>query len=112
MSLRQKRYYTPYKLTLIDFIHQRYENSTKPKNFASILNIENPLTKESRTVEISMNKPLRYKGKTYFQASYAENDTVTVLQVVQNKGWLFPYIACLIMTLGLCIHFIRKGLKK
>ena len=55
---------------------------------------------------IYMNHPFRYDGKTYYQASFAENDTVSILQVVHNPGWLMPYISCLIMSLGLLIHFL------
>jgi hypothetical protein len=52
-----------------------------------------------------MNHPLRYAGSTFYQASFAENDTVSIFQVVQNPAWLTPYIACLLVALGLCIQF-------
>jgi len=28
-----------------------------------------------------------------------------VLQVVRNPGYLLPYIACIVVSLGLCLHF-------
>jgi hypothetical protein len=52
-----------------------------------------------------MNHPLRYDGRTYFQMSFAENDTVSILQVVKNPGWLLPYISCLLLALGLMVQF-------
>ena len=33
---------------------------------------------------ISMNQPLRYKGDTFFQASFSEDELSTVFQVVKN----------------------------
>ena len=30
---------------------------------------------------------------------------LTGLQVVRNPGWLLPYIACVMMTLGLVLQF-------
>ncbi len=54
---------------------------------------------------IYMNQPLRYAGKTFYQASFGKNDTLSILQVVANPGWLLPYISCVLVTLGLLVHF-------
>ena len=54
-----------------------------------------------------MNAPLRHKGYTLYQASYAELDNgkeATVLAVVKNSGRLFPYISSIIMAVGLLVH--------
>ena len=60
------------------------------KSFSSeIFLIEN---ETQRRVLIEMNAPLRHKGYTFYQASFAElNDgrEATVLAVVQNSGRLF-----------------------
>ena len=29
----------------------------------------------------------------------------TELQVVRNPGWLIPYISCVLVTLGMAVHF-------
>ena len=54
---------------------------------------------------IYMNQPLRYEGRTFYQASYGKGDTLSVLQVVANPGWLVPYLSCTLITLGLLVHF-------
>ncbi len=54
---------------------------------------------------IYMNNPLRYRGETFYQASFKPGDGGTVLQVVRNPGWLLPYIACTLGALGMLIHF-------
>ena len=55
-----------------------------------------------------MNQPLRYKGYSFYQSSFDQraNTEVTVLNVVQNKGRLFPYIATLIIFIGIVLHLI------
>ncbi|RME94210.1 MAG: ResB protein required for cytochrome C biosynthesis [Verrucomicrobia bacterium] len=104
--MRPARYYKPYYLKLIDFSHDRYLGTNIPKNFSSLVRIQNPQTGEDREVLIYMNHPLRYGGETYYQSGYDENDpTVTILQVVRNPGWLTPYVACLIVGIGMCMQF-------
>jgi hypothetical protein len=53
-----------------------------------------------------MNNPLRYAGLTFYQASYGQDDRLSVLQVVRNPGWLLPYIACGLAGLGMLAHFV------
>jgi hypothetical protein len=60
---------------------------------------------EDREVLIYMNNPLRYRGETFYQASFKQGDTGTVLQVVRNPGWLLPYVACIIGALGMMVQF-------
>src|SRR5690606_36535296 len=54
---------------------------------------------------IFMNNPLRYAGLTFYQAGFENNDTTSILQIIRNPSWLLPYIACVVMTLGLLIQF-------
>lgn len=105
LELRQRREYLPYSLTLNKFSHDVYPGTDIPKNFSSLVRLIHPERSEDRTVLIYMNQPLRYAGRTFYQASFGKNDTLSVLQVVQNPGWLLPYVACALVTLGLLIHF-------
>jgi hypothetical protein len=59
-------------------------------------------------VRIEMNKPLRYRGYTFFQSSFEDGaeKEATILAVVENKGRLFPYIGTLIIGSGLLLHFL------
>ena len=52
-----------------------------------------------------MNHPLRHGGFTFYQSSFKNNDSTTVLQVVRNPSWLIPYIACTMVFLGLALQF-------
>ncbi|MGF1678933.1 MAG: cytochrome c biogenesis protein ResB [Candidatus Methylacidiphilales bacterium] len=106
LSLRRKRFDLPYAMTLIQFTHDRYPGTNIPKNFSSRVLLEHPEFNEERETLIYMNQPLRYRGKTFYQAGFDNNDTTSILQVVENPGWLLPYVSCLLVSLGLTWHFL------
>ena len=105
MALRPTRAYKPYSLTLLKFSHDRYMGTQIPKNFASRVRLHSADGSTDRETLIYMNNPLRYDGLTFYQAGFDNNDTTTILQVVRNPSWLLPYIACIMMGLGLSIQF-------
>jgi hypothetical protein len=105
LSLRYKRSYKPYEMTLLDFRHDRYPGTETPMNYSSDVRLVDHANNEDREVKIYMNNPLRYRGETFYQSSFKSGDTGTVLQVVRNPGWLLPYVACAMGALGLSIHF-------
>lgn len=107
IDLRPERYYKPYYLHLVDFRFDRYPGTEIPKNFSSRVRVVRPDSGEDREVTIRMNEPLRYGGKTFFQSSYDEVDEKgTVLQVVDNPGWLTPYLACILVAVGMSWQFL------
>lgn len=115
LSMRARRYYLPYSMTLKKFSHDVYAGTDIPKNFSSLVHLSNPGQKEERDVLIFMNQPLRYDGKAFYQASFGKGDTLSVLQVVQNPGWLLPYLSCALVTFGLLVHFLislRRSMRR
>ncbi|HEY6098543.1 MAG TPA: cytochrome c biogenesis protein ResB [Anaeromyxobacter sp.] len=115
LALRPRRIYLPYSLTLEQFRHDVYPGTDIPKNFSSLVRLRNPGSGEDRNVLIYMNQPLRYDGKAFYQASFGKGDTLSILQVVENPGWLIPYLSCVLVTLGLLVHFaisLRRGLRR
>lgn len=59
---------------------------------------------------IRMNEPLRYKGYTFYQASFSlrPDGEYSILSVVRNEGRIFPYLGGGIIFMGLLLHiFIR-----
>ncbi len=108
VQIRPKRYYFPFFMTLRTFTKEYYPHSSIPKNYSSLVNIE-PFNKKSdqeRDVLIYMNHPFRDSHFTFYQASFGEERPSSVLQVVYNPSWLIPYISCIIITLGMGIHFM------
>ncbi len=115
LAMRHRRQYLPYSVTLKKFSHDKYAGTDIPKNFSSLVHLVNPRTGENRDVLISMNQPMRYDGKAFYQASFGKGDTLSILQVVENPGWLIPYISCVLVSLGLIVHFtvsLRKSSRK
>jgi hypothetical protein len=105
LMLRAERYYKPFSLTLLKFSHDRYAGTDIPKNFSSRVRLKTEDGATDREVKIYMNNPLRFAGLTFYQAGFENNDRTTILQVVRNPSWRLPYIACVIMSLGLLIQF-------
>lgn len=105
IAMRPVRYYKPYSITLQKFTHERYPGTEIAKNFASRLTLIDPERNEHRDVLIYMNHPLRYRGETFYQAGFDQDDKTTILQVVRNPSFMAPYIACIIVSIGLLIQF-------
>ncbi len=104
-ALRPRRYYLPFSLTLKEFRHDVYLGTDIPKNFSSLVRLRDAGAGEDRDVLIYMNNPLRYGGKTFYQASFGKDDRLSVFQVVRNPGWLIPYLSCVMVALGMLLHF-------
>ncbi|HEX9011058.1 MAG TPA: cytochrome c biogenesis protein ResB [Holophagaceae bacterium] len=115
LLVRPLRIYLPYAITLKKFSHDVYPGTDIPKNFSSLIHLSNANTGEERDVLIYMNQPMRYDGKAFYQASFGKGDTLSILQVVGNPGWLIPYISCVLVTIGLLMHFgitLRRSIKR
>lgn len=94
----------PFTLRLEKFTQDNYPGSDTARNYSSDIIIVDGKSKIE--AQISMNKPLRYKGYSFYQSSYERtpDEIYSILTVVENKGRIFPYIACLIIGLGLLYH--------
>jgi hypothetical protein len=116
MSLRFARTYKPYSVYLYNFRFERYVGTDTPKDYSSFVKLEDPERGIVRDVRIWMNNPLRYRGDTLYQSGFDEaTEKATVLQVVENRGWMAPYVGCMIVAIGLLgqfqlhlMEFLRK----
>jgi ABC-type transport system involved in cytochrome c biogenesis permease subunit len=104
VQLRHKRQYVPFKMHLKEFVHDKYTGTDIPKDFASLVVLDDPERHENREVRIWMNHPLRYRGQTFFQSGFKPGDRTTILQVVKNPAMVLPYAACTITAIGLVLH--------
>jgi hypothetical protein len=105
LVMRLARYYKPFSVTLQKFTHEKYAGTEIPKNFASRITLIDPEHAVNRDVLIYMNHPLRYRGETYYQAGFQQDDSASILQVVHNPSFIAPYIACVIVAVGLLVQF-------
>jgi len=115
VTLRSEREYLPYSIELLDIENEFYQGTEIPFNFESdiVLNMEG---NQSRRALVYMNTPLRHGGKTFYQYQMNAAANYTVFQVIRNPSWLVPYIACVLVSIGLLwqfsfhlIRFLRKN---
>ena len=105
LSLRSRRHYKPFSLTLNDVTHETYPGTQIPKNFSSEVTLTDEGSGESREVLIYMNHPLRYGGETFYQHQMNKAEGMSVLQVVRNPSVAAPYVGCIVVGAGLLLQF-------
>jgi hypothetical protein len=108
-ALRRKRFPLPAVISLLDFQKKLHPGSQMAKSYSSRVTVEGDGME--RQVLISMNKPLRYKGFTFYQSSYQElgnGREASTLSVVKNYGRLLPYVATGVVSLGMILHFLGR----
>ncbi|MGE0605998.1 MAG: cytochrome c biogenesis protein CcsA [Pirellulales bacterium] len=107
--LRFKRMYKDYSIELIDVRKDDYLGTDTPKDYSSDVRLIDQRTNLDEKKHIWMNNPLRYSGETFYQSSYHKdpqtNVEMTTLSVVTNSGWMAPYVACMIVAVGLLAQF-------
>lgn len=106
LQLRRRHYPLDFSLTLKDFIRTLHPGTEVAKSFESDADLHDGLS--SRAVKIWMNNPLRYKGYTFFQASFSivSDGELSTFAVVTNPGRLIPYISSLMVFGGMLLHFV------
>ena len=105
IDLRFKRTYVPYSLHLVDVRDDKYIGTQTARNYSSDVRLLDDSGTTDRLVHIWMNNPLRFAGKTFYQSSVDPQAQVTGLQVVTNTGWMIPYVACMIVAIGMAYQF-------
>ncbi len=112
VALRYRREYKPYSVELEDVVRVNYSGSDTARDFSSHIVIHNHETGETLKGRTWMNNPLRYQGETFYQSSYYNIPTAgggvveaAGLQVVENAGWVIPYICCMMVLVGMFAHF-------
>jgi hypothetical protein len=114
VELRPRREYKEFAVKLLEFKREDYPGTRKPKSFSSLIEVAGK-NGERREVLISMNKPMWADQETYYQQgwipdpNHPDPDVApavgTILQVVRNPGWFMPYVSCVLVVLGMLIHF-------
>mgnify|MGYP001437532483 CR=1 FL=1 len=108
VALRFKRTYVPYSLHLTDVRFDKYIGTQTASNYSSDVRLVAFDGSVDRKVHIWMNNPLRYDGKTFYQSSVNQGEDgieQTGLQVVTNTGWMIPYVACMVVGIGMFYQF-------
>ncbi|MFK7820489.1 MAG: cytochrome c biogenesis protein ResB, partial [Planctomycetaceae bacterium] len=108
MALRFKRTYKDYSVTLLDVEKRDYIGTTTPRDYSSYIRLVDEGNNVDREIRVWMNNPLRYRGETLYQTDYfldtKTGRELSSLQVVNNRGWMLPYMACMIVLTGMAVQ--------
>lgn len=107
VAYSQKRVDLNFPVELKDFEMQTYKGISKAMEYKSIVSVPN-----IDHQVISMNEPMKYKGLTFYQASF-QNDQMgrpvaSILSVNYDPGRFMKYFGSLSMTLGIILLFYFK----
>ncbi|MCA3244336.1 MAG: cytochrome c biogenesis protein ResB [Alphaproteobacteria bacterium] len=107
LVLRPAQTPLPFAVQLQQFEQEYYPGTAIARHYASAVKIQSPRS-GAWPATIRMNEPLRYQGYTLYQASFvapaAAGPTESILAVVRNQGYLIPYVAGVLLCLGLVLH--------
>ncbi len=109
VDLHKRRWQVPFTIRLTDFRRELHPGTTMAASFESdVVKVEGGA---EQPVRISMNRPLRHAGYTFFQSGFRElggGRFQSTFSVVRNPADAVPLYACLVMAAGLVLHFLRK----
>jgi hypothetical protein len=108
VSLGRAQTVLPFAIELKDFKRELHPGTDVARGFSSDVVVKDGGVEWP--YHIRMNEPLRYKGYTFYQASFSvrPDGEYSVLSAVQNKGRIFPYLASAIIFAGLLLHVIIR----
>ena len=112
IDLRKRSWQLPFRVHLRDFTRELHPGTSIPASFYSEVSCMDGAVLQD--VRISMNAPLRRDGYTLYQAGWGPQDAppgtplFSTFAVVHNPVDRLPLIACIVIALGLLIHFSPK----
>ncbi|MDA0991662.1 MAG: cytochrome c biogenesis protein ResB, partial [Verrucomicrobia bacterium] len=112
VGLTRRTWRMPFSIHLDKFTVERHPNTEIARVYQSdVTRIEGAVQEQ---VKISMNKPLRYRGYTLFQATWGPQGApegtplFSGFAVVRNPSDYWPLYSCIVVGAGLLIHLVQK----
>ena len=106
-SFTNRRIQLDFELQLKDFERTYYPGTKEASSYESHLNVSG-----LGSVLVSMNRPFKHKGFTFYQSSFEENEnkevTASILSVNRDPGRFIKYVGSLLVILGSFILFYIK----
>ena len=106
IALQRRRMELPFELQLEDVSQELHQGTGIAKSYASRVLVKDGAA--PRTIDITMNHPLRHGPLTIFQQGYQVDQNgyeLSTFAVVHNPARHLPLIACIVTCAGLFIHF-------
>lgn len=114
IGFEQNRVPLGFRLTLKDFVEDRYPGTMMAAGYASFVVLDDPQQGVTgKEIEISMNHTLVHRGYKFFQSSFRRAQAMggletTILSVNNDPGHLVVYVGSLFLVLGLFTVFFLK----
>ena len=112
IDMHKKRYPLPFTIALDKFTHELHPRTQMARTFMSdVTKTEDGV---DQAIKITMNEPLRHEGYTFYQASWQPADPQrgtpikSTLAVVKDPADRIPLYSCIVITIGLLVHFCLK----
>jgi hypothetical protein len=107
VSYGNRRIDIGFDLNLKKFDVGRYQGTMRAATYQSLVT-----TPDNQDTLISMNEPLKYKGLTFYQASFQEGPNqepiASILSVNYDPGRWVKYIGSLIIVCGIVLLFYNR----
>ena len=115
ISFQNRRLQLDFPVKLDEFKIDYYEGTQKAKSYSSQVTAGIDLEKQETL--ISMNEPMKYKGYTFYQASFQQDEqtgqpTASILSVNKDPGRPIKYLGSLILTFGILWLFHQRRKRK
>lgn len=116
LKLRKRSWDLPFTIQLTKFIHEVHPGTGMPRRYSSYVTMtpHEGSSSSPRDVHITMNEPLREGEYTLYQSSWGPQmgapgrRMYSGFAVVRNPSDQVPLYACIVIGLGLLVHFGRK----
>ncbi len=110
VEYRRGRRDLPVTIKLTDFRKIEYPGIQMAAGFESDVQLTDTERGTILLRKISMNKPLRYRGYSFFQSSFIDGEPqTTVLSVRKDPGTLFVYAGFIIVIAGVVLLFVSRA---
>jgi len=110
INMARRSYRLPFAIRLDETSQEKHPGTNRARRFTSKVTKLHGAREEKRVV--TMNEPVRGEGYAIFQSSFdaGEEDGSGLkrsgFQVVENPADHWPLISCIIVAIGLLIHFV------
>jgi ABC-type transport system involved in cytochrome c biogenesis permease subunit len=126
LVLRPMQTPLPFAVQLKRFEAEYHPGTLIARHYASVVEIESAGSGPNSSTwpaTIRMNAPLRYGGYTLYQSSFMGSNAAlaagqasnlpqtSILAVVKNQGYMVPYLAGILLCIGLLLHGILRWRK-
>lgn len=116
VSFQNRRVQLDFPVHLKEFKIDRYQGTQKAKSYSSLVSTSSDSQGGLQGAEdtlISMNEPMKYKGFTFYQSSFQQDEqtgqpVASILSVNKDPGRWIKYLGSLIMSFGIVWLFYQR----